>query len=93
MSDMADVLGELWDAGNCTGLDGWIGPGRGAGEVDDYALQTRERDVAKALAALTATGFGPVQETPRQESCPTRLMDGRNEIRCWLTAGHEGDHK
>jgi hypothetical protein len=29
----------------------------------------------------------------RVESCPTRLMDGRNEIRCWLVAGHEGDCK
>lgn len=27
------------------------------------------------------------------KSCPTRLMDGRNEIRCWLPAGHEGDCK
>lgn len=26
-------------------------------------------------------------------SCETRLMDGRNEIRCWLNAGHDGDHK
>lgn len=26
----------------------------------------------------------------REQSCPTRLMDGRNEIRCWLPAGHEG---
>ena len=27
------------------------------------------------------------------KSCPTRLVDGRNEIRCWLTEGHEGDCK
>jgi len=32
-------------------------------------------------------------QRPRQESCPQRLMDGRNEIRCWLPTGHEGDHK
>lgn len=31
--------------------------------------------------------------TAPEQSCPTRLMDGRNEIRCWLTAGHEGDCK
>lgn len=30
-------------------------------------------------------------EPPR--SCETRLMDGRNIIRCWLTAGHEGGCK
>lgn len=28
---------------------------------------------------------------PVPESCPTRLMDGRNVIRCWLNAGHEGE--
>ena len=28
-----------------------------------------------------------------QKSCPTRLLDGRNEIRCWSTAGHEGPCK
>lgn len=33
----------------------------------------------------------PVQES--EKSCPTRLMDGRNELRCWLLAGHEGDCK
>ena len=44
---------------------------------------------------LAAAGFGPVKEIrpEPQKSCPTRLMDGRNEIRCWLTAGHEGDCK
>lgn len=26
-------------------------------------------------------------------SCNARLMDGRNEVRCWLSAGHEGEHK
>jgi hypothetical protein len=58
---MAEVLEELWDAGNCTGLDGWIGPGRGAIEVDNVALDDRRRDVEKATAALTAAGFGPVK--------------------------------
>jgi hypothetical protein len=32
-------------------------------------------------------------ERKREASCPTRLMDGRNEIRCWLPAGHEGECK
>jgi hypothetical protein len=45
--------------------------------------------------ALTAAGFGPVkaEQGPPTHSCPERLMDGRNEIRCWLPAGHEGAHK
>lgn len=30
---------------------------------------------------------------PPLASCPTRLMDGRNEIRCWLPAGHPGECK
>lgn len=59
---MAEVLEELWDAGNCTGLDGWIGPGRGVIEVDDVALDDRRRDVDKATAALTAAGFGLVAD-------------------------------
>lgn len=59
---MAEVLEELWDGGNATGLDGWIGPGRGAGEVDDHAIDTRRRDVEKALAALSAAGVGLVAD-------------------------------
>jgi len=53
---LSEVFEELWDAGNCTGLDGWIGPGRGAGDVDDQAVWNRERDVKKALAAVTLAG-------------------------------------
>jgi len=48
--------------------------------MPDYE-ELRERQ-ARAQEALTPA-----------RSCPIRLMDGRNEIRCWLTAGHEGDHK
>jgi hypothetical protein len=31
------------------------------------------------------------QEGHVPKSCPTRLMEGRNEIRCWLNEGHEGE--
>jgi hypothetical protein len=58
---MAEVLEEVWDDGNCTGLDGWIGPGRGSAEVDAEALHARERVIQKATAMLTAAGFGPVK--------------------------------
>lgn len=34
-----------------------------------------------------------VRSDLREKSCPTRLMDGRNEIRCWLPAGHDGECK
>lgn len=49
------IEGELertWDAGNASGLDGWIGPGRGAGEVDDYAVSQRQRDTSGALGRI-----------------------------------------
>lgn len=52
----ADVLHEValsfvaraWDDGNGSGLDGWVGPGRATGEVDDEAQQARTRFVHKA---------------------------------------------
>lgn len=42
-----EALEAIWDDGNAVGLDGWIGPGRGAGEVDDYAVRARARAVEK----------------------------------------------
>ena len=47
-------IGQAWDDGNASGLDGWIGPGRGAGEVDREAQHARTRMVHKAEAALRA---------------------------------------
>jgi len=31
--------------------------------------------------------------THGEPSCPTRIMDGRNELRCWFPAGHDGECK
>ena len=62
MSDMADVLEGLWEQGNCAGLDGWIGLGRGQRDFDEEAVHIRRRDVEKAVAALAAAGFGLVRE-------------------------------
>lgn len=45
------VLEDVWDDGNCTGLDGWIGPGRGI-EVDDEAVRRRARSVEKARQSV-----------------------------------------
>ena len=45
-------LERVWDDGNATGLDGWIGPGRGAGEVDDQAVANRRRDTHEALGRI-----------------------------------------
>lgn len=45
-------VGRAWDDGNGSGLDGWVGPGRGAGEVDREAQHARTRLIRKADAAL-----------------------------------------
>jgi len=59
---IAEVLGEVWDDGNCTGLDGWIGPGRGSAEIDSDALHARERVIEKALTVLAANGYGKLED-------------------------------
>ncbi len=43
------LLEAAWDDGNGTGLDGWVGPGRGAGAIDPEAVQARTRTVNKLL--------------------------------------------
>ena len=43
------LLEVAWDEGNATGLDGWVGPGRGAGAIDPEAVQARTRTVNKLL--------------------------------------------
>lgn len=46
------ALGDAWDDGNACGLDGWTGPGRGAGEVDDEAIWRRDRCIEKLLRGV-----------------------------------------
>ena len=48
-STLARALEDVWDDGNAADLDGWIGPGRGAGEIDDEAVRCRERIITRAL--------------------------------------------
>lgn len=45
------ALGQAWDDGNAAGLDGWVGPGRGGGEVDDEAERARTRAIEAGLGA------------------------------------------
>lgn len=47
-------VGRAWDDGNASGLDGWVGPGRGSGEIDREAQHARTRLVHKSEAALRA---------------------------------------
>ncbi|MDQ0102313.1 hypothetical protein J2T10_001959 [Paenarthrobacter nicotinovorans] len=55
---LVEVLENVWDNGNATGLDGWVGPGRGTLTVDDHAVSTREKDVTKAADVIAAAGGG-----------------------------------
>lgn len=49
---IGEILGAVWDDGNASGLDGWTGPGRGSGEIDDEAVRARKRAVRKAIEEL-----------------------------------------
>ena len=50
------LIGEAWDDGNAAGLDGWVGPGRGSGDVDHEAERGRARMVHKAERTFEALG-------------------------------------
>jgi hypothetical protein len=50
------LVGAAWDDGNAMGLDGYIGPYRGAGDVDPEAERRREQLVDRAVLALLAGG-------------------------------------
>lgn len=55
-----------------------------------------ETQAANIAAKLTEAGYGRIETAKkpvRRSSCPVRLMDGRNEISCWLEAEHEGECK
>ena len=45
------ALLRMWDDGNATGLDGWVGPDRGS-EPDDYAIEVRRKRVDRELDKL-----------------------------------------
>lgn len=54
------ALEYAWDDGNASGLDGWTGPGRGAGEVDQQAIYNRDRAIRTALEKLGETRRPPL---------------------------------
>ncbi len=96
------ILGALiehyFDTERYTDSDGvvWVGFGEAPDEVwivesgSDEGYMSKEEMMKKMSGELLDEyGHPPVRE--RKESCPTRLMDGRNEIRCWFDAGHEGE--
>lgn len=63
MRDLREALealvGEAWDDGNAVGLDGYVGPNRGAGDVDPEAERARERMLNRAATLLAAHPVEP----------------------------------
>ncbi len=55
-TEIRQALVAAWDAGNATGLDGWVGPGRGTDPVDDEAIRACERDVDRILSTIHTDG-------------------------------------
>ncbi|MFX1785622.1 hypothetical protein [Prescottella equi] len=51
-TSIRELFEAVWDDGNAAGLDGWVGPGRGADEVDDDAIHARDRAIEKVLPAI-----------------------------------------
>jgi len=76
-----EALGEAWDDGNAAGLDGYIGPGRGAGDVDPEAVFARER----VLNKLTAEPGAIDREAPSlgQITAALASCEPQNQIDEW----------
>lgn len=70
-NELARTIEDVWDDGNCVGLDGWIGPARGAGEVDSEAMRCRERATEKASAAILAAGYRRPRTITKQHEIET----------------------
>lgn len=75
-----DARGEKWAALTIVAL---------LAIIEDLTANDAPQDVA---ANSWTHGTQGTADEPAK-SCPTRLMDGRNEIRCCSNEGHEGDCK
>ncbi len=69
---LTDILEEVWDDGNAVGLDGWIGPGRGAGDIDNEAVQARRRAVGKAQKSIRESRT--ITTVEQLDSLPSRSL-------------------
>ena len=67
--NLADVIEaallRMWDDGNATGLDGWVGPDRGS-EPDDYAIEVRRKRVDRELEKLAHLLADPADRDERR---------------------------
>lgn len=80
-------VGRAWDDGNGSGLDGWVGPGRGAGEVDREAQHARTRLVHKADAALRAAA--EASEASEAGEVEYRVFDADGDF--WASSNSLGE--
>ncbi|PKV80878.1 hypothetical protein [Nocardia fluminea] len=80
---LATALGDAWDDGNATGLDGWTGPGRGAGDVDDEAVRARRREIDATLDGDLAGWRPPARKIADPAELDT--LPGRS-----IVVGHRG---
>ena len=51
--NLRELLHEVWDDGNCTGLDGFAGEGRCLEIVDSEAIRRRDRVIGKVMPELS----------------------------------------
>jgi hypothetical protein len=87
--ELAALVAEAWDDGNATGLDGYVGPGRGAGEVDPEAVYARDRILAKANPLLHETALPIAERVFRQQIAEEIAVEC--ERRAEMQANSNGD--
>jgi hypothetical protein len=93
---LAAAAGEVWDDGNATGLDGWVGPGRGTEPIDGYAEQRRARSVYAFLDALSSPEVVRVATEALTEHTGVRDWDDPQQIECcgiWRSPADHAAHQ
>ena len=89
-----DSAGVVWVGYGEAPNEVWViesGPDEGHYIMKDVMMKKMSNELL--TEAEMGHPEGSVKIIERKASCPTRLMDGRNEIRCWFDADHEGDCK
>lgn len=89
--DVREALEAIWDDGNATGLDGWVGPGRGTLPIDPEAVEARDRSIERNAAAFEVRLRGTVTEPC--EWCPehhTGFAEWQGDGLAHPSCGREG---
>ncbi len=74
------ALGKAWDDGNATGLDGYVGPNRGAGDVDPEAVRARELVLDRLPAPFLQPQVVASRPTLDREAVDTALIVNADSI-------------